>query len=81
MSPVSVQATSLPSLNDPVLSIQQVAADLGVSRRTVYDWVHKGILEPPRRLGLRRVGYLKSTIDQFKVGRPAAFMPRGLDQS
>jgi excisionase family DNA binding protein len=59
--------------DDPIMTIKDVAADLSISRRTVYDWIHKGLLDPPQKLGLRRVGYRKSTIDQFKVSRPAAF--------
>lgn len=61
---------------DPIFTIDEAAADLSVSRRTIYDWVHKGIIEPPQKLGLRRVGYRRSTIDRFKASRPAAFQPR-----
>lgn len=67
----------LPSTNDPILTIQQVAADLSVSRRTLYDWMHKGIIEPPQKLGLRRVGYRRSAVERFKEARPLAFVPRG----
>jgi excisionase family DNA binding protein len=62
-------------LNDPILTIQDAAADLSVSRRTIYDWVHKGLIEPPQKLGPRRVGYLRSTIERFKATRPLAFQP------
>jgi excisionase family DNA binding protein len=59
--------------DDPILTIQEVATDLSVSRRTIYDWVHKGIIEPPQKLGPRRVGYRRSTIERFKASRPLAF--------
>lgn len=62
--------------HDPILTIDEAAEDLSVSRRTIYDWVHKGIIEPPQKLGPRRVGYRQSTIDCFKASRPAAFLPR-----
>ena len=63
--------------DDPILTIQEAATDLSVSRRTIYDWVHKGIIEPPQKLGPRRVGYRRSTIEQFKATRPPAFRSNG----
>jgi excisionase family DNA binding protein len=62
--------------DDPIMTVEQVAADLSVSRRTLYDWMHKGIIEPPQKLGLRRVGYRRSAIERFKAARPLAFVPR-----
>jgi excisionase family DNA binding protein len=83
-SPVAAELTEAPTSRqaggdraDPILTIQEAAADLSVSRRTIYDWVHKGIIEPPQKLGLRRVGYLRSTIERFKASRPPAFQPVG----
>lgn len=60
---------------DPVLTMQEATADLSVFRRTNYDGIHKGIVEQHQKLGLHRVGFLRSTIMRLKASRPPAFRP------
>jgi transposase-like protein len=68
---------------DPLLTIEQIAAQLGVRPNTVYGWRHRGHLPPPDDTRGPNGGILlwrRSTIDGANlpprrtrlVGRPQA---------
>jgi excisionase family DNA binding protein len=47
----------------PLVSIRQVAARLGVHPRTVHRWIKAGVLPRPRRVGGRLVRWPAEEID------------------
>jgi len=55
--------TKKPENNDRFMTVKEVADYLGVSRGTIYNYINKGILPHPTRIGLRTVRWKKSDID------------------
>lgn len=47
------------------LRIRDVLQRVGLSRSTVYAYVHAGLFPKPLRLGARAVGWMESDIDAW----------------
>lgn len=52
-------------MNDELLTMDEVAEMLGAHRSSVYNWIRSGRLDPPIRIGPRKVAYKRSTIQDF----------------
>jgi predicted DNA-binding transcriptional regulator AlpA len=48
---------------DRVLSAHEVMALFGITRMTLDSWCRKGRLPAKRRVGIRKIGFLRSEID------------------
>ncbi len=57
---------------DRAMRISEVSEAIGASRSTIYVWLSKGMFPKPRRLGVRRVGWLRSDIQKWLQSRPEA---------
>jgi prophage regulatory protein len=55
--------------SDRFMAIIEVMKTSGTSRSTVYEWVKRGILPKPRKLGPRRVGWLASEMAEWVKSR------------
>lgn len=58
-----------PITDDPIVRPNEAAALLGISRRTLYAWVGRGLLPKPVELGPRARGYRQSTLRAFLDSR------------
>ena len=57
---------SAEEVGEPVLTVDQIARNLGVSGKTVDRWRDRGLVSRKLKLdGRRRVGFLQSTVDRF----------------
>jgi predicted DNA-binding transcriptional regulator AlpA len=57
--------------DNPLLSLQQVWTDIGISKRTFYRWKKKGVTFPPmRKIGERKLGIFRSDLERFKRDLP-----------
>jgi prophage regulatory protein len=63
------------TLRPAVLDIDQVAAYLSLSARTVNTMVQKSDFPKPRQLSGRRVGYLLREVDEWIESRPVSEQP------
>lgn len=53
--------------NDPILGLNEVAQELGVSRSTLRRMYRLyGMIEPPVQISHRRLGYFRSTVERIK---------------
>ena len=57
---------------DKIYRAKEAMAYLSVSSTTLYEWVHKGLLPAPIKLGPRASGWRQSTLDAFIARRQAA---------
>lgn len=63
------------TLRPAVLDIDQVAAYLSLSARTVNSMVQKNDFPKPRQLSGRRVAYLVRELDEWLESRPMSDLP------
>jgi prophage regulatory protein len=54
------------------LDLAEVIRRTGLSRSTIYNYINAGLFPRPRKLGLRRVGWLEREIETWIAERPAA---------
>lgn len=54
-------------MSDPLLSLNDVAKELGVSRSTLQRMYRQyKTIEPPVQISRRRLGYFRSTVERIK---------------
>ena len=58
------------TLSDPLLTVRQLMAMLGISRKIAYDWLRDGSIEAVRFGG--RISICKSEIEKFVANLPPA---------
>jgi prophage regulatory protein len=58
-----VYAPATPS--NRVLSNKEVIRKASLSRSTIYDYIRRGIFPAPIKIGLKRVGWLESEVDDW----------------
>jgi excisionase family DNA binding protein len=61
--------TAAIALSDPLLTVKQLMATLGISRATAYSWLDTGRIESVRS-GDRQVRIRKSAVDRFLAELP-----------
>lgn len=54
---------------DKILRMKQVIEVTGLSRSTIYNFIKAGTFPPPRKLGLRAVGWPASAIFEWVATR------------
>lgn len=52
-------------MDEQLLSMDEAAEILGAHRTSLYSWIRQGLLDPPIRVGARKVAYRPSTIQHF----------------
>ena len=57
-------------MSDPLLTIPEVVAEVGLSRATIYRRVASGDFPRPIQLSPRRVAWRESWIEAWKASRP-----------
>ena len=62
--------TDFITLSDPLLTVRQFMATLGISRKIAYDWIGDGRINAVRFGG--RIRIRKSEIEKFVADLPAA---------
>jgi RNA polymerase sigma factor (sigma-70 family) len=68
---------SVDSVNEPVLTVEEVSRRYNVSTKTVARWRDRGLISRRFRFGNRaRIGFLQSTVDRF-VSEHAGEVDRG----
>lgn len=55
--------------DDPIIRPSAAKHMLGITTTTLYDWVKRGLLPRPIKLGPRATGWRKSTLDKFIAQR------------
>jgi predicted DNA-binding transcriptional regulator AlpA len=72
----TVPRGSSPPVPERYLRFRDLQELFGVSRATLYNWIHQGLLPPPRRLGPKGgtnvVVWPPDVIRRFMSTRPAA---------
>jgi predicted DNA-binding transcriptional regulator AlpA len=74
---VKVSATTYLRCMDGYLTADEVAAKIGVSRRTVYQYKTRGTLPPPDEQPGRTPMWKTSTIEQWIESRPGQGWRKG----
>jgi len=71
------QAVAFATATAPIrmLDVGEVAAVLGVSRPTIYQWMSAGNFPQPRQLSIGRSGWLIDDIRAFIETRPRGVAP------
>ena len=65
------------SLEDPLLTVEDVAAALGLNQQTIRNYIDDGVL-PAVRVGNRRVRIRRSALDAFVEAGETPDLVRGL---
>ena len=65
------------SLEDPLLTVEDVAAALGLNQQTIRNYIDDGVL-PAVRVGNRRVRIRRSALDAFVAAGETPDLVRGL---
>ena len=58
--------------NDDLLTINTVAAKLGLCRKSIYNHLHRGVMPAPVRVGPRLVRWRAGEIAAYIAGLPAS---------
>lgn len=64
-----------------VWRLREVLQRVGVSRSTLYRYVHVEGFPPPVRLGPNRVGWRVEEVEAWLASRPVSYVPRGRQSS
>ena len=48
-----------------MLRLHEVCALVGVSKQSIYTWVHNGAFPPPLQLGSRAIGWRAAEINEW----------------
>ncbi|GEP55356.1 helix-turn-helix transcriptional regulator [Reyranella soli] len=59
-----------------VIRIQEVMVKSKLSRSTIYSLCIQGLFPPPRKIGVRAVGWIESEVDHWMEARPTALPTR-----
>jgi prophage regulatory protein len=57
---------------EQMFSMPAVVAVTGASRSSIYSWVQQDIFPKPRKLGPRRVGWVRSEVEAWIKSRAVA---------
>jgi predicted DNA-binding transcriptional regulator AlpA len=64
----------MPDPRHALVSLNEVAAEVGVTRKTIMEWVRAGRFPAPLSVALRRRYWTRAALDAlYEAARPAGF--------